>query len=102
MKCSSYYLFFETISNKTRMNIVESLLKSPKSVNALCEDIKEEQSKVSHSLKRLMDCNFLNVERDGKKKIYSLNNETVVPILNLVDKHVSKFCNKECIKAKSK
>jgi DNA-binding transcriptional ArsR family regulator len=96
MKCLSYYTFFETISNKTRMSIIESLLRSPKCVNEICHDIREEQSKVSHSLQRLMECNFLNAKRDGKKKIYSLNEETVIPILRLVDKHVSKFCNKEC------
>lgn len=96
MKCSSYYLFFDTISNKTRMGIIESLLRGNKSVNEICEDINEEQSKVSHSLKRLTDCNFLNVKREGKKRIYSLNQETVVPILKLVDKHVAKFCDKEC------
>lgn len=98
MKCSSYYIFFDTISNKTRMCIIESLMKGDKSVNEICSDVKEEQSKISHSLKRLMECNFLEVKRDGKKRIYSLNQETVVPILNLVDKHVSKFCDQSCIK----
>ena len=98
MKCNSYYLFFDTISNKTRMSIIESLLGGDKSVNEICSDIKEEQSKVSHSLRRLMECNFLNVKKEGKKRIYSLNQETVVPILRLVDKHVSKFCDKSCLK----
>ncbi|MBD3163901.1 metalloregulator ArsR/SmtB family transcription factor [Candidatus Woesearchaeota archaeon] len=100
MKCSSYYLFFDTISNKTRMSIIESLLKSDKSVGEIARAIGEEQSKVSHSLKKLMVCNFLNVTRQGKKRIYSLNQQTVVPILNLVDKHVSMFCSKECLKVK--
>ncbi|MCK5283273.1 MAG: winged helix-turn-helix transcriptional regulator [Nanoarchaeota archaeon] len=98
MKCSSYYLFFDTISNKTRMAIIESLLRGPKSVNDICGSINEEQSKVSHSLKRMVECNFLDVKREGKQRIYRLNQETVVPILKLVDKHVSKFCNKECMR----
>jgi DNA-binding transcriptional ArsR family regulator len=98
MKCNSYYMFFDTISNNTRMRIIENLMESPKSVNELCSEIKEEQSNVSHSLKRLMECNFLNVKREGKKKIYSLNEETVVPILKLVDKHVEKYCGNECMK----
>ena len=100
MKCSSYYMFFDTISNKTRMSIIESLLKGDKSVNDICSDLKEEQSKVSHSLKRLMECNFLEVQRDGKKRVYSLNKKTVVPILKLVDKHVHMFCNGSCMKKK--
>ena len=98
MKCDSYYLFFDTISNKTRMKIIESLINGPKSVKEICFDIEQEQSKVSHSLKRLMECNFLEVKRVGKKRVYSLNRDTVVPILNLVDEHVSKFCDKNCMK----
>lgn len=78
------------------MGIIESLLRGSKSVNEICRDMKEEQSKVSHNLKRLMDCNFIDVERKGKKRIYSLNQETVIPILKLVDKHVAKYCDKEC------
>ena len=97
MKCNSYYMFFDTISNKTRMAIIESLLEGDKSVTKICFDLEEEQSKVSHSLKRFMECNFLEVKRDGKKRIYSLNQETVVPILRLVDKHVAKFCDKSCL-----
>ena len=100
MKCNSYYMFFDTISNSTRRSIIESLLKGDKSVGEISLDIKEEQSKVSHSLKRLLDCNFLDVKREGKKRVYSLNKETVVPILNLVDKHVSKFCTGECKQVK--
>ncbi len=90
-------MFFDTISNKTRMTIIESLLKGDKSGSEICFDMEEEQSKVSHGLKRLMECNFLEVKRDGKKRIYSLNQETVVPILRLVDKHVAKFCDKSCL-----
>ncbi len=96
MKCSSYESFFENFSNKTRINIIESLLKGPKSVTALCQDINEEQSKVSHNLKKLSDCNFLEVKQEGKLRIYSLNKETIIPLLDLVEKHVNKHCCKEC------
>jgi len=85
-------MFFETISNKTRMAIVESLLRGDKCVNDICADIHEEQSKVSHNLKRLTDCNIVNFRQEGKKRVYILNQETVVPILGLVDKHVHENC----------
>ncbi len=98
MKCASYNLFFDTFSNKTRMKIIEALIYGPKSVTEISNLIKEEQSKVSHSLKKLMECNFLDVERKGKKKIYSLNKDTVIPILNLVKKHVHKYCGETCKK----
>ena len=96
MNCSSYDAFFETFSNKTRMKIIESLLKGSKSVNDICNYVNEEQSKVSHNLKRLMECNFLEVERKGKQRVYSLNQDTIVPLLKLVEEHVHKYCNKEC------
>lgn len=98
MKCKSYKVFFETISNKTRLSIIELLQKKPMSVTDICEALKEEQSKVSHNLKKLTDCHFLDVEQKGKQRIYSLNKETIVPLLNLVTKHVEKFCDKSCVK----
>jgi DNA-binding transcriptional ArsR family regulator len=96
MNCPSYELFFEIFSNKTRMRIIESLTLSPKSVNEICKAIGEEQSKVSHNLKKLAECNFLEVEKQGKKRIYSLNKDTITPILQLVKKHVEKYCSEAC------
>ena len=98
MKCHSYYLFFDTFSNSTRMSIIEALNSGPKPVNEICKLINEEQSNVSHSLKKLMECNFLDVERKGKQRVYSLNKDTLMPILELVEKHVKKYCGKECNK----
>ena len=98
MKCPSYNVFFETISNKTRMKIIEALRLSEKSVNEICKAVNEEQSKVSHNLKKLIDCNFLDVKSDGKKRIYSLNKDTITPILKLVEKHVQTYCGERCNK----
>src|SRR3989338_6314603 len=96
MKCSSYELFFETFSNKTRMKIIEALSVSSKSVTELSKITNEEQSQVSHNLRKLMECHFLDVERKGKQRIYSLNKDTIIPILKLVETHVHKYCNEEC------
>jgi len=96
MKCPSYELFFETFSNKTRMKIIEALTEGPKSVTEICKLTGEEQSKVSHNLKKLMECRFLDFKRQGKKRIYSLNKNTIIPILKLVEKHVHSYCKHEC------
>jgi len=96
MKCQSYDSFFENFSNKTRIKIIETLLKKSKSVTEICKDINEEQSKVSHNLKKLTECHFLDVERQGKQRIYSLNKDTLLPILELVSKHVHKYCGEAC------
>ena len=98
MICKSYDSFFENFSNKTRMKIIESLRKGPKSVTEICKDTNEEQSKVSHNLKRLTDCHFLDVERNGKKRIYSLNKDTIIPLLGMVSNHVKKYCCEVCNK----
>ncbi len=98
MKCRSYNLFFDTFSNRTRMKIIELLISGPKSVTQICNLIKEEQSKVSHNLRKLMECHFLDVERIGKKRVYSLNKDTIIPILKLVERHVHKYCGEVCRK----
>ncbi len=98
MKCYSYNLFFETFSNRTRMLIIDALMSGPKSVGEICKITKQEQSKISHSLKKLMECNFLDVERKGKHRVYSLNKDTIIPILKLVERHVHRYCGEECKK----
>ena len=96
MKCHSYNVFFETISHKLRLKILELLLQGPFSVGEICEKLNEEQSKISHNLKKLADCHFLDVKKQGKKRVYSLNKDTMIPLLELVGKHVVKYCSKEC------
>jgi len=96
MKCPSYNLFFETIANKTRQKILETLQEKPRSVTEICKALNEEQSKISHNLKCLSDCHFIDVKREGKQRIYSLNKETMLPLMKLVAKHVEKYCCKEC------
>lgn len=98
MTCPSYYMFFEILSNKTRFKIIDALSSSEKSVGDICCIVKEEQSKVSHNLKKLSECNFISYRTEGKKRIYSLNKATVKPILRLVERHVEKYCRGACMK----
>ena len=100
MKCPSYNMFFETISTKIRMEIMCLLREGPKSVGEICKALEQEQSKISHNLKKMAECNILNFEQKGKKRIYSLNKATIIPILDLVEKHVHKYCGQECMKKK--
>ena len=96
MNCDSYEIFFRNFSNKTKFDIIMTLRNKPLSVNALVKILGEEQSKVSHSLAHLAKCGILNVKKDGKKRIYSLNRETILPIIALVEKHVEKHCTGRC------
>lgn len=100
MKCPSYNLFFETIAHKVRMEILCFLRAGPKSVTEICKALGEEQSKISHNLKKLAECHVLEVKQKGKQRIYSLNKDTVIPILDLVEKHVQNYCGKQCWRKK--
>jgi ArsR family transcriptional regulator, lead/cadmium/zinc/bismuth-responsive transcriptional repressor len=82
------------MGNPTRIKIIEALRKAPLNVSEICEKTSEEQSKVSHNLAMLFNCHFVDMKREGKKKVYSLNKDTIVPLLNLVEKHVESHCDK--------
>jgi DNA-binding transcriptional ArsR family regulator len=98
MKCKSFNAFFETIGNKTRMKIVEALMEKPLNVSEICKQTGEEQSKVSHNLKVLKQCRVVDFKTKGKERVYSLNKDTIVPLMNLVEKHVSKYCGAVCMR----
>ena len=86
------YRFFVNLANPTRLALLEQLMKKPMSVNDLSEAIGQEQSMVSHNLKPLLDCNFVYSKRDGKRRIYSVNEETVGALFKAVENHAEKYC----------
>jgi len=92
MKYYSYNNFFMNFANKTKLNIILALENGPLSVNEITEKVKGEQSRISHNLGKLLQCHILNVEQKGKQRIYSLNSETVIPMLKIVKKHIKKKC----------
>jgi ArsR family transcriptional regulator, zinc-responsive transcriptional repressor len=90
-----YKIFFETLGNKTRWDIVHLLKKKTHRVTEISEKLGYEQSLVSHHLKRLETCGFVNFKQNGNERVYTLNKETVGPLLSLMDKHINQFC-KHC------
>jgi DNA-binding transcriptional ArsR family regulator len=97
-KESGYHTFFTNMANPLKMKIILSLRDSEKNVNELCDELKVEQSKVSHALSCLKGCKIVEVEQDGKQRIYSLNKRTVIPMLRILDKHSTCFCGKKSCK----
>ena len=95
----SYDRFLVTLRNKTRLAIVQSLVKKPKVVNQLTKELGIHQSSVSHALKRLLDCGFVFVERKGKERIYSVNKKTISPLMRLMENHVNTYCKGFCEKS---
>lgn len=94
MNNSAYHVFFTNLANPLKIDIIISLREKGSSVGELSEKLKVEQSKISHALALLKKCKIVNVEQNGKKRIYSLNKETILPMLKLIDKHSKENC--EC------
>ena len=86
------YKFFVNLANPTRLALLEQLMQQSMSVNELSEALGQEQSMISHNLKPLLECNFVYTKRDGKKRIYSANQETIGALFSAVENHASKFC----------
>jgi len=94
----SYNIFFSNLANPLKIGIVLSLREKAKNVTELVKDLVVEQSKISHALSSLKCCNIVNMEQRGKERVYSLNEDTIVPMLKLIDKHASIHCpNKSCM-----
>ncbi len=96
MNCKSYDSFFTNFANRTKLDIILALQKKPLTVSQITKALKQEQSKISHSLQKLSSCRILHVKKKGRERIYSLNRETVLPILELVKKHVKNNCCERC------
>lgn len=97
MKNKSYN-FFNNLANPTKFKIIMALQDSPLSVSEIVSQLEEEQSKISHNLKCLAQCRVVEVKQVGKKRIYELNKDTILPLLELVKKHARKYCTGKCHK----
>ncbi len=86
------YKFFNNLSNPTRLATLEKLMEKPMSVNELADVLGQEQSMISHNLKPLLECNFVFIEKQGKKSVYSANQETIATLFKAVELHAEKFC----------
>lgn len=97
MKYTSFDDFFTVLGNKQRVKILQYLnQEGAKSVSDISTKLEVEQSAVSHSMKRLLLCHFVEVKRQGKERIYAINEDTIKPLFNLIHKHVESYCVKGC------
>ncbi len=96
------YRFFTNLANPTRLDALELLMEKPMSVSELSASLGQEQSMVSHNLKPLVECNFISVKRQGKKRIYTINEESIRSIFAVVQNHAQKFCPEggKCLRGK--
>lgn len=88
----AYKRFFTTLASESRLKILNLLREQPMQVNAIVEALGRDQPSVSHDLARLRECGFVTTKRDGRIIEYSINDETIKPILALIDEHMDEHC----------
>ncbi len=97
MTNNSYKSFFAALSGGRRLEIIQHLLHNDRqSVNAIADATDIEQSAASHSLAKLLACEFVHLEVSGKQRLYSLNTATIIPLFGLIDQHIATFCTHNC------
>ncbi len=83
-------LFFEALSNKSRFNILKELKKGEKCAGDLQKKLNIEQTNLSHNLKCLLNCKFIEVKKIGRKRVYKINPETEELVIE-ISKHIKKY-----------
>lgn len=97
MKYTVFDDFFSVLGNQQRVRILQYLDKNgSKTVTEISNNLQIEQSAVSHNMKRLLMCHFVEMEPKGKERVYSINKDTVQPLFRMIDKHVRTYCAKGC------
>lgn len=96
MQLTEYNRFLITLSNEKRLKIIDLLRKGSKTVTEIYNKLGFEQSTTSRRLNCLHRCGFVFVKSNGQERIYSLNKETILPLLKLIDKHTHKYCKNLC------
>ncbi len=88
----AYKIFFGTLVSESRFKVLNLLRKGGKNVSEMMKELKMDQTALSHDLARLKQCGFVDVEINGKYRYYKLNEKTIKPLLELIDKHMFQYC----------
>lgn len=78
----------KVISEPARLKIILSLNEGELCVNHIVEAVNGNQSAVSHQLRILKDNKVIKSRRQGQSIVYSLIDEHIMQIINLVKIHV--------------
>jgi ArsR family transcriptional regulator len=62
----------KVLADETRLAVVELLINGPRHVGEMMQELKVEQSLLSHHLRVLRDARLVMAERDGKSMLYRL------------------------------
>lgn len=88
----AYKIFFGTLVSDSRLKIINLLRDNEKNVSEIAKSLNANQTAVSHDLARLKNCGFVQVKNKQKFRYYKLNEKTIAPLMNLIDKHMAGNC----------
>ena len=88
----AYKIFLGTLVSEPRLKIINLLRSGRKNVTQIIDELEMDQTSVSHNLARLKECGFVIFEVDGKFRYYSLNEKTIKPLMEIIEKHMSQYC----------
>ncbi len=79
---------FKMFSDSSRIKILYCMMENEMCVNHLAEKVDMTQSAVSHQLKTLKQARLIKSRKEGKEVYYTLDDEHIEKILNLVTEHI--------------
>ena len=88
----AYKIFFGTLVSEPRLKIINLLRNGRKNVSEIVGELEMDQTLVSHNLFRLKLCGFVTSEIEGKFRYYKLNEKTIKPLMEIIEKHMSQYC----------
>ena len=77
--------FIHGFAHKTRLQILESIINSEKTVTEIMEHVDASQSSISQHLACLKGCGLITGRQEGKYIYYSLRNDHVRKLLAMFD-----------------
>jgi DNA-binding transcriptional ArsR family regulator len=81
---------FRALSEATRLGILQELKSGPMTVNALVEAMELSQPNISKQLRVLFDAGFLAREQRANQVFYSIKDETVLKLCEIVCDRLNK------------
>ncbi len=90
MEKETVQLFFDAFGDINRFNILLLLLKKPLNVGSIAKLTALEQSNVSHHMKCLTNCGFVNVRQIGKEHIYTIEPAAARIVKNIAS-HMDRY-----------
>jgi len=90
-KINSLSELFKIFSDPTRLKIINILLNEEKCVNEISNILNISQSAISHQLKILKTSKLVKYTKKGKEVYYSLFDNRVQKIFELVGEHINEI-----------